>query len=180
MRTPAPAVLLAVVLVLSVVSAAQAPAEPSLESLRAAAQARMREDRARFSADEMRQIETLYQSANKDVRAEGARDALQELVAKYPASNRAGCALLYVARMVQGAERENLLKQAIASHGDARYGDGTQVGAFARALLADHYRRTDRVDEAKKLAAEVAAAFPGAVDHSGNRLAEILRKLGLL
>ena len=51
MRTPAPAVLLAVVVVLSVVTAAQAPAEPSLESLRAAAQARMREDRARFSAD---------------------------------------------------------------------------------------------------------------------------------
>lgn len=155
-------------------------AEPTLEQLRAAAQERMRADRARYSAEQLRDIETLYQSANRDIRADGAQAALRDLIAKYPQSNRAGCALLYVARMSQGDEREMLLKQAIADHSDARYGDGTQVGAFARALLADWYARSGRKDEARKLAAEMVEKYPGAVDHSGGRIADVLRKMGLI
>ena len=160
-------------------AAAQA-AEPTLEQLREAAQQRMREDRARYSAEQFQEIEALYQSANRDLRADGAMDALKKLVDKYPQSNRAGCALLYVARLAPGVDREALLKQAIANHSDARYGDGTQVGAFARAFLADLLRRGNRLDEAKALAAEVVAKYPGAVDHSGRRIADVLKQIGLI
>lgn len=155
-------------------------AEPTLEALRAAAQQRMRDDRQRYSVDEIRAIETLYQSANRDLGAPGARGRLEQLIKEYPASNRAGCALLYLARQSAGAEREAKLKQAIASHSDARYGDGTQVGAFARALLAAYYARNGKLDEARKLAAEVQSRFPGAVDHAGLRLSETLRKMQLI
>ena len=155
-------------------------AEPTIDALRAAAQQRMRDDRQRYSAEEMRAIETLYQSANRDLRAPGAREALERLIREYPESNRAGCALLYLARQSSGAEREAMLRQAIAKHGDARYGDGTQVGAFARALLAAFYARNGRMDDARRLAAEVQSQFPGAVDHAGLRLTETLRKMALI
>lgn len=155
-------------------------AEPTIEALRAAAQQRMRDDRERYSAEEMRAIETLYQSANRNLRAPDAREKLEQLIKEYPASNRAGCALLYLARQSAGAEREARLKQAIANHSDARYGDGTQVGAFARALLAAYYARNGKLDEAKTLAAEVRSQFPGAVDHAGLRLTETLRKMNLI
>ena len=161
------------------VALAQA-AEPTIEQLREAAQQRMREDRTRYSAEQMREIEALYQRANRDLKAEGAMSALKQLVDKYPQSNRAGCALLYVARLAPGVDREALLKQAIANHSDARYGDGTQVGAFARAFLADLLRRSNRLDEAKALAAEVVAKYPGAVDHGGRRIADVLKQIGLI
>ena len=171
---------LSVTLIVCAAAFAQDAALPSIESLRAAAQERMRADLQRYSRDEFRKIEALYQMANRDLRASGAAAALEQLVREYPQSNRAGCAQLYLARRLEGEERETQLKRAIASHSDARYGDGTQVGAFARALLATHYARTDRMDEAKQLAAEVQAQFPGAVDHRGNRLADTLRRMNLL
>ena len=113
---------------------AQEP-EPSIEVLRAKAQQRMREDRSLFSDEEFREIETLYQQANRNLRAPEAKDALTEVVRKYPKSNRAGCAVLYLAQLSGGTEREDYLKSAIADHGDAWYGDGAQVGALARKLL---------------------------------------------
>lgn len=59
-------------------------------------------------------------------RPPGARDALERLIKDYPASNRAGCALLYLARQSSRAEREAKLKQAISFRG--------------RMLVMDHLR----------------------------------------
>ena len=158
---------------------AQEP-EPSIEVLRAKAQQRMREDRSLFSDVEFREIETLYQQANRNLRAPEAKGVLTEVVRKYPKSNRAGCAVLYLAQLSAGTERETYLKTAIADHGDAWYGDGAQVGALARAQLAAYYANTGRLDEAQKLADEVRSRFPGAVDHSGARLTGALRRMKLL
>jgi hypothetical protein len=158
----------------------QADSGPPLEELRARAQARMRQDREAYAPQEVQAIEALYQSANSNLSAPESRDRLQELVLKYPKANRTGCAVLYLAQASRGDERERLLKKAIENHSDAWYGDGTQVGAFARALLAQHYANTDRRDQATALAAEVEKLFPGAVDHAGARLADTMKRLKLL
>ena len=151
-----------------------------LESLRAAAQARFRRDRELFTAQEFRDLEALYQAANRDIRAPGGIDLLRQVVSKYPKSNRAGCAILYLAQISRGSERESFLKRAIEEHADDWYGNGVQVGALARVHLAGHYAETNRRDQAVALAAEVRQSFPDAVDHSGGSLIEMLQRMKLL
>ncbi len=166
-------------LVALVAAGAQTPT-PTPEGLRARAQERMRQDSAVYSAQELGALEELYQSANRDLRRPDAKDILQRVVKEYPKSNRAGSAVLYLAQLTSGEEREAYLKTAIANYGDTWYGDGVQVGAFARAQLAAYYSAHERMSEAKTLASEVVERFPGAIDHGGRPLADMLRKLGLI
>ena len=65
-------------------------------------------------------IELLYQSANRDLRA--------------PSRRRIGLAVRCSIwrELSPPAERETFLTRAIADHSDAWYGDGTQVGPFAK------------------------------------------------
>jgi hypothetical protein len=155
-------------------------AAPSLEALRALAQERMRQDRSTYSSEQLRDIETMYQAAARDLRGPGSRETLRELVRKYPKSNRAGCSVLYLARMSDAAEKEQYLQTAIANHSDARFGDGAQVGAFARAELAVFYAKSGATDKARRLAEEVRTKYPGAVAHNGTRLEDALRRMKLL
>jgi hypothetical protein len=151
--------------------------DPSLEELRAKAQERMALDRNLLKSGELRELESLYQSANRDPRSPDAKAKLKEVVRRFPQSNRAGCAALYLAQISEGTEREEFLKSAIAKYGNSWYGDGVQVGALARAQLAVSYANAGRRDEAQKLAEELRLQFSGAVDHSGARLAEGLQTL---
>jgi hypothetical protein len=153
---------------------------PSLDALRRKAQDRMRMDAAKYSRSQLQDIERTYQSANANLRAPGARAALVELLDKYPQANRTGCAVLYLAQMSQGDERERFLTLAIDKHGDAMYGNGAQVGALARAQLAVFYVETSRPGQAKALVNEIVTQFPGAVDHGGSLLVETLRRMKLL
>jgi hypothetical protein len=116
--------------------AAQPAATPALEELRAKARERMERERATFTMEQIREIESLYQSANRDLRARSSKDALLKVVAMFPTANRAGSALLYLAQLSPSAERETFLTRAIGDHSDAWCGDGTQVGPFAKAQLA--------------------------------------------
>ncbi|MGV3516301.1 hypothetical protein [Luteitalea sp.] len=165
---------------------AQVPAVPqsspgaSLDQLRATAQTRMRRDLETFTREQLREIEQLYQRANRDLRAPESRGRLQELIDKYPASNRAGCAALYLAQMSGDPDREVLLKQAIERHADAWYGDGSQVGPMARAYLAMHYQQQKRQDDAAATARAIAVETPDAVDHQGRRIVDVLKGMGLL
>ena len=109
-----------------------------------------------------------------------AKEILQTVVRDYPKSNRAGSAILYLAQLSLGDEREKYLKTAIDAHSETWYGDGVQVGAFARMQLAAHYAANGRAAEAKALAQEIIERFPGAVDHNGRLLIEILRTMKLL
>lgn len=168
------------VLWLCIVGAAGQGTVPSIEMLRARAQERMRQDLAIYSKDDFRQLEELYQSANRDLKGPDAKAILRRVVEQFPKSNRAGSAVLYLAQMSSGAEREAYLKTAIESHGDTWYGDGVQVGALARVQLAALYAATNRTDQARALAREVSEQFPGAVDHGGRPLVEALRSLKLL
>ena len=64
--------------------------------------------------------------------------------------------------------------QAIAGHGDCFYGDGVQVGAFARFLLGYVYHKSGDTEKAKPLFDEIRKDFPDAVDHRGRSLVEQL------
>ena len=157
----------------------QEPA-PTLDMLRSNAQQRMRQDLAIYATEDFRQLEALYQSANRNLGGPEAKAILQRVVTEFPKSNRAGSAVLYLAQLSSGTEREAYLKSAIEAHGDTWYGDGVQVGALARVQLASSYAADGRLADAKALAKEVVDNFPGAVDHGGRPLVETLRSLGLL
>jgi hypothetical protein len=174
---------MAIILALFASLVAGVPAQetdPAVKALRARAQERMRQDLAIYSRDDFQKLEELYQSANKDLKSPDAKAILQRVVKEYPKSNRAGSAVLYLAQLTSGAEREAYLKAAIADHEDTWYGDGVQVGALARVQLAAFYAAEGRSAEAQALAKEVADRFPGAVDHNGRPLIDSLRRLKLL
>ena len=149
-------------------------AEAGVKQLRLQARQRMRQDAANYTRDELSEIETLYQVANKKWRTEEARTSLKTLIEKYDKANRTGCAILYLGQMTEGEERIKHLKMAIERFSDCFYGDGVQVGAYARFLLGQVYLETDEPDKAKKLFDEIRADFPAAIDHRGNSLLVML------
>lgn len=155
---------------------AKAAAEQRKNEQIAMARQRMRQDRDRFSADELREIETLYQVANKKWGTQQAQDSLNQLVEKYGRANRTGCAILYLGQMSQGEKKLNYFKQAIKNHSDCAYGDGVRVGALARFYLAFEYHNTGKQDEAKKLFDELQENYPDAIDHRGKHLVAMLPK----
>lgn len=152
---------------------------PTVDDLRTRAQERMRQDLAIYSADDVRTLEQLYQSANRNLQAPDAKAILQRVVKDYPQSNRAGSAVLYLAQLSSGPEREAYLKTASTTYRNTWYGNGVQVGAFARLQLAAFYVAAGRLAEAQDLAKEIADDFPGAIDHNGRPLVDALRQLKL-
>jgi hypothetical protein len=151
---------------------AKSDLQKTVEALRTQAKARMAQDLERYSATELKEIESLYQVANRNWKTTEAKESLEALLAKYDGANRTGCALLYLSQMSDGAEREKYLKRAIADFSDCFYGDGVQVGAYSRYLLAHHYSEEGKAAEAKALFAEVASKYPMAIDHKGKFLTD--------
>jgi hypothetical protein len=105
---------------------------------------------------------------------------LEELIERYPGSNRAGCAVLELARLSSGATRERFLRKAMANHSEAWFETGVQVGALARAMLAIHLAGLERFDEAEQVATELVTQFPGSIDDSGAPLDDVLASIKLL
>jgi hypothetical protein len=133
------------------------------------ARKRMQQDLS-FSDQERQEIESLYQVANKQWQTQEARDSLNTLVEKYKRANRTGCAILYLGQMSHGDEQIAYFKQAITDHSDCFYGDGVQVGAFARFLLGQVYVQSGQLDLAEALFNEIRKEFRDSIDHSGNSL----------
>ena len=153
--------------------------EPFLQQQRVAAireqaQARMRKDREIYSQEQLQEIEQLYQVANKKWRTEEGKRSLEKLVEKYDKANRTGCALLYLGQMSEGDEQIQYLTRAIKDYSDCRYGDGVQVGAYARFVLAGRYRADGDNDKAEKLIKELNQDYADAIDHRGRSLATIV------
>ena len=156
-----------------------------LDSLRERARQQVQQDGSIFSGSQIVDIETRYRSAHDDrffpgrLRPDG-RPTLLTLIADYPASQRAGCAVLELAQSTSGAERERYLKQAVSRHSAAWCESGVQVGALARALMAVHLAAAGKFEEADRLASEVVTKFPGAIDQSGAPLDGVLEGVRLL
>ncbi|MDQ3439728.1 MAG: right-handed parallel beta-helix repeat-containing protein [Planctomycetota bacterium] len=146
------------------------------ERQRQSAKVRMRQDNRRFSKDEVAQAEELYQVANKNWRSEQAATSLKTMIEKFPEMNRTGCAVLYLGQWARGEQREEFLKRAIEKHSDCYYGNGVQVGGFARYLLGHHYREQGKTAEADKLFEEIRKNYPEAITHRGDLLIAVLRE----
>lgn len=138
------------------------------------ARQRMAKDREAHSGEELRKIERLYQTANRNWRSPEAREAMKQLVENYKDVNRTGCAMLYLARMSTGDERGELLTKAMEEYADCFYGDGTQVGPYAMFLLGVHLRESGDDDTAQALFDTLRAEAPDAIKHGGQRLVDLL------
>ena len=148
------------------------------KALREKFQKKMSADAAKYTSEQLRDAESLYQVANQKWGTPEAMESLRMMIQKYPDINRTGCATLYVAQKSSGEERAKFLQDCIEKFGDCMYGDGVQVGAYARFLLqGDCEREGDRA-KAEALRNELQTQFPDAVDHSGQLLAERLRTDG--
>jgi hypothetical protein len=131
---------------------------------------KMAKDREKYTPEQLRDAEQLYQVANQKWGTPEANESLQSMIQKYPDINRTGCATLYVAQRSQGEERAKYLQDCIEKYHDCLYGDGVQVGVYARFLLAEDHRSKGEADKAAALYGEIRDQFPDAVDHSGNLL----------
>jgi hypothetical protein len=153
---------------------AQTDSDKTAEIQRIKARERMRKDLEIYSQDELRDIETLYQVANKKWRSEEGKESLKKLIEKYKSANRTGCALLYLGQMTTGDEQMEYLQQAIDDFSDCFYGDGAQVGAYARFVLWYRYRNDGEKEKAAKLAEEIRTDYPDAIDHRGRNVVALL------
>ena len=140
------------------------------KALREQFEARMAADRKKYSDEQLREAETLYQIMNKNWRSEEGKVALKTMIEKYPDINRTGCARLYLGQVSQGEDKVQHLQEAIDKHSDCMYGDGVQVGAYARYLLGLHYKTAGEPAKAAALFEEIRKQYPYAVDHSGKSL----------
>lgn len=180
--------LLLTLLCLPVLPANAAPdaKESKTESVFPAKLERIREQNARKAREKMaadskgrsrkewEELESLYQKGNANPRLPENHVFLEDVIEKFPKSNRAGCAALYLARYSKNREREKYLEMAIEKYSDCYYGDGTSVGAFARYLQGMQWQQAGKRREAEKIFAEIKEDYPTATDHGGRLLVEHL------
>lgn len=152
--------------------AAEARARQIREMWKAKARQRMRADSAKYSSDQLREAEQFYQVANKNWRSPEAKASLEKMVALYPDVNRTGCALVYLGQYAEGDEKAALLEQAIKGHSDCFYGNGVQVGPYARYLLGHYKHAIGDAEGAAKQAEWIVENAPKAIDHRGRLLAD--------
>lgn len=154
---------------------AQQAADAHRKAFREKFEKKMAQDREKYTQEQLRDAENLYQVANQKWGSPEATESLQTMIKKYPDINRTGCATLYVGQKSEGAERAKYLQDCIEKFNDCFYGDGVQVGAYARFLLAEDYKSKGEQEKAAALYVELKAKYPDAVDHSGNLLMEAIR-----
>ena len=135
---------------------------------------KMAQDQHKYTPEQLREAENLYQVASQKWGSPEATESLQTMIKKYPDINRTGCATLYVAQTSQGDERAKHLQDCIEKYNDCFYGDGVQVGAYARFLLAEDYRTKGEEKKAKALYNEIKAKYADAIDHGGKLLVDSL------
>jgi len=140
------------------------------EALKEQARARMRADHAQYTPEQIHDAETLYKAAATNWDTPVAVASLEKLIVDYPKANRAGCALLYLGQMSEGEPRIKYYKRAIDDYSDCFYGNGVQVGALGRYLLALAYTEAGEVEKATALREELKLKYPDAINHQGHRL----------
>lgn len=140
------------------------------------AREKMGADSKQYRQDEYAELESLYQKGNANPRTPENQVFLKEVVEKFPKSNRAGCAALYLGRYTQGDEQEKYLKLAIEKYSDSYYGDGTCVGGFARFVMGMIEQKAGKQSAAKKRFEEIRKDYEDSTDHGGRLLVESLPK----
>jgi tetratricopeptide (TPR) repeat protein len=128
---------------------------------------RMEKDREIYTEAQILEMMQLSQVADENWNTQEAKESLKKLISKYTQGNLVGCAMLYLGQMSTGREREDYLKTAVEKYSDCWYGDGVQVGAFARCELAFYYHEIGQVEQASSLFNELVEKYPDAIDHNG-------------
>lgn len=169
-------VALAIVTLGTATAAPEPVDEKARAELKDQSRARMREDRNEYDREELGKIESLYQIANTNWRTdrEKAKLAMENLVSKYKKANRTGCAMLYLGQLSKGEERKDYLEKAIKDFSDCFYGNGVQVGGFARYLRILDLRAEGEKTDAAKLEKELRRKYKKAISHSGVLLTDLL------
>lgn len=145
-------------------------------ALRARFLQRIALDRNNYTEQQLDEAEQLYQVANKKFGAPEAVESLKTMIGKYPNLNRTGCAVLYVAQMSKGEDRAKGLQDCIDKYNDCIYGDGVQVGVYARFLLAQDYKNQGETEKAKALFGEIISKYSDAIDHRGSLLVNSIER----
>jgi len=136
---------------------------------------RMQKDCELYGVDGLREIEKAYRSFAQSKEVDNVH--LQTLISKYPKANRTGCAVMYAGQRSRGSDDGKWFRLAIENYGDCLYGDGAQVGAYARLYLAGLLERKGDKVEAEKLRAEILTLYPDALTHRGRKMSDYLRKV---
>jgi len=131
---------------------------------------------SRLSAEEIYQkIATLMKS--KQGSALQAEALWLQLRDNYPDDNRVGCGALYLARMYhrsgQNSKAADMYRITIRSYYDHRYGDGTQVGPYAKYQYSLLLESWGRKSEARALLQSIVRDDADALNHAGQRLGPI-------
>ena len=136
---------------------------------------RMAQDQQKYTQEQLRDAENLYQTANQKWGTLEASNSLRAMIEKYADLDRTGCAVLYLAQMSKGDDRAGYLQDCIDKYNDCFYGDGVQVGVYARFLLAQDCRSNGERAKADALFNEIKAKYPDAIDHSGKLLVDQIK-----
>jgi beta-lactamase regulating signal transducer with metallopeptidase domain len=132
-------------------------------------------DRKKYTPEQLMEAEQLYQVANKKWGSPESTESLKKMLEKFPDINRSGCALLYLAQTTTGPESEKYLKDCMQKYNDCYYGDGVQVGAYAKFLLANYYSQTGETGKAATLCKEIKDHYSDSIDHSGQLLIDLIK-----
>ncbi len=187
MKATLPALL---VIALATLHPVTAPAKPkekdapvSAAQLERIREKNVRQAREKMGADskeyrqkEFAELEELYQKGNANPRTPENQVFLKQVVEKFPKSNRAGCAALYLGRYTKGDEQEKYLELAIEKFSGSYYLDGTNVGGYARFVLGMIQHQAGKQSAAKKLFEELRRDYADTTDHGGRLLVENLPK----
>ena len=147
-------------------------AEAQKKALRELYDSRVAQDAKKYSADQLKEAESLYKIALHEKHGIGLMSsAADQLASDYPDVNLTGCLTLYLGQTTSDTkDKEYLLKLAIEKHSDCVQADGVQVGAYARYLLALYYKEKGNNGKAASLFDEIRKDYPFAVDHKGRAL----------
>ena len=133
---------------------------------------RSAQDEGKYTSQQLRDADQLYATANRELGSPESKKIIETMIQKYPGINRTGCAMLILALTSGGDEQTRYLQESIDKYSDCFYGDGVQVGAYARFCLAKYYKSTGETEKAKELFDEIRAKYPDAIDHHGKLLVD--------
>lgn len=141
---------------------------------------RQAEDRKKFSAATLKEIEDLYQIANDQPKTQAAAEALKEIVRNetFSGANRVGCALVYLADIPsESANAMHYLQKAIDEYFNSWYGSSVQVGPLAQYKLGALYLKKGKTDDANELFTLIETDSPDSLDHDGITLLQKINQL---
>lgn len=128
------------------------------------------EDKRKIGMEKFKLGERLEDDANKcfmDKRHDEGVNVCREIVKSLPVSNRAGCAMLYIG---QFSDDREALENAVKSYSGCWYGDGVNVGAYSRFLLARMHLKEGNVNKHEEYMNWIKSNNINAINHRGHRL----------